>query len=293
LSARIAKSDQPRRSAARDKLAPPAKYYRSGQLSDKAASPFKSQAKPPKAARRKVLFGLADIIVVTALVVGLAYSLLVKPDPEILANSSAYHPSSVYKQAAIKQFQLLKNRNKVSLDETGIVQSLERQFPEIAGASVELPLFGETPILHLDIAPPSFFLASAGKSYIVDQQGKVVAQSASLPEIKNLTEVIDQSGFTVIIGSQTLSASDVNFINTVAAEVNYAKIPIASLTLPSLAQEMDLRTTDCGYYVKFFLGGDPLLQSGQFLAARYNFDQSGSQPSQYLDVRVPGKIYYK
>jgi len=41
------------------------------------------------------------------------------------------------------------------------------------------------------------------------------------------------------------------------------------------------------------MGGDALVQTGQFLAARKEFDISKKQPPEYLDVRVSGKIFYK
>ena len=284
---------KPRVPLARGKKAPATKYYRSGSISDKS-SPFETaQQKMPKPVVRKLLFGAADTLVLIALIFGLIYSLLVRPDPQISTTSTAYQQISVYRQAAIKQFQILKNRNKITLDEQGIIKSLQAQFPEIASASVELPLFSESPIVHLNIAAPTFFMSSGGNLYIVDSQGYVVAKAGSLPAIKNLAHLSDQSGFKIHLGQQAMSSANVAFINTLVAETNRAKVPISSLTLPALAQELDLRTSDRGYFVKFFLGGDVLQQAGQFLAARHNFDQTGSQPTQYLDVRVPGKIYYK
>ena len=283
-----------RRSPARGSSAPATKYYRSGSISDKS-SPFESKKIKPKNNRpgRKLLFGFMDILVVLMLFLGLVYSMIVRPDPQISASSSVYRLPSIYRQAVIKQFQILKNRNKITLDDQAIIKSLQAQFPEIAGASVELPLFGETPIVHLSIATPSFFLSSGSNLYIVDAQGYVVDKTINLAGIKNLPTLSDQSGYKIGVGKQAMSTANVSFINTVVAEAKRAKVPISSLTLPALAQELDLRTSDRGYYVKFFLGGDVLQQTGQFLAARHNFDQSGNNPSGYLDVRVPGKIYYK
>lgn len=293
MSRRPFAKEQPRRSPAREKTAPTTKYYRAGSISDKS-SPFESKKlKPKSGVRRKLLFGVADILVLLVLMFGLVYSLIVRPDPHISASSSVYHPASTYRQAIIKQFQILKNRNKITLDDQGVVRALQAQFPEIATASVELPLFGEAPIVHLNIAAPSFFLSSGSNLYVVDDQGYVVGKSTSLPDIKGLLTLSDQSGFAAKVGQQAMSSANVAFINTVVAEAKRSSVPISSLTLPALAQEFDLRTSDRGYYVKFFLGGDVLQQSGQFLAARHNFDQTNAQPSQYLDVRVPGKIYYK
>jgi hypothetical protein len=63
--------------------------------------------------------------------------------------------------------------------------------------------------------------------------------------------------------------------------------------LPSTAEELDIHTPDRPYYVKFYLAGDALLQTGQYLASRHQFDTTNSQPAEYLDVRIPGKIFYK
>jgi len=90
-----------------------------------------------------------------------------------------------------------------------------------------------------------------------------------------------------------VSASSAKFINTVIAQSKRANVPIVSFVLPNTAQEVDLRTSDKPYYVKFYLGGDALIQTGQFLAARHQFDATNSQPSEYLDVRVAGKIFYR
>jgi hypothetical protein len=226
-------------------------------------------------------------------VFGVGYSLIVRPDPQISTTSTVYHPASTYRRAIIKQFQILKNRNKITLDDQSIVKSLQSQFPEIVSASVELPIFGEAPIVHLNIAAPSFFLNSGGNLYIIDSQGFVIDKSIDLPSIKDLLTLSDQSGFVVKVGQVAMGSADVAFIDTLAAQAKHASVPISSMTLPPRAQELDIRTSDRGYYVKFFLGGDVLQQTGQFLAARHNFDQSGNQPSEYLDVRVPGKIYYK
>jgi hypothetical protein len=70
-------------------------------------------------------------------------------------------------------------------------------------------------------------------------------------------------------------------------------VTITSLSLPSKPSELDLRTKDRPYFVKFYMGGDALTQAGQFLAARAQFDRQNHQPADYLDVRVAGKIFYK
>lgn len=262
-------------------------YYRSSSASSR--SPF--ERTPQK--RRRFWAKLIDLVVIIAVLAVAVYSLILNSKPRLIVSSQTYRSATVYQKAATGAFKDFKNRNKITLDEKAVITSLKKQFPEIATASVNVSLFSQTPTLRLSIASPDFNLNSRGSSYIVDSQGVVVAKSVDLPQIKNLLPLSDESNFDAKVGSQVLSASDVNFINSVIAQVKRAKVPVASLILPPRALEIDMRTADRGYFVKFFLGGDSLTQAGQFLAARHQFDQTNNQPSEYLDVRVPGKIYYR
>lgn len=270
----------------------PFNYYRSGSPRT-STSPFVKKTPKTTDRARKFLIRALDILIIIIILFGLVYSLLVKASPRIILNDSTYHSIAEYRTAATKFFGAFKNHNKITLDEQGVVAALQKQFPEIANASVELPLFSQTPIVHLVIAKPSFFLTSRGTDYVINSQGVATSEAKNAPQIKNLTTLIDQSGFTTVVGKQVLSAENVGFIKSVLQQAVRAKVPIKALILPARAQELDLQTTDHGYFVKFYLGGDANLQSGQFLAARHRFDKTRQQPSQYLDVRVPGKIFYK
>lgn len=265
-------------------------YYRS-ETSRSSPSPFKK--KPPKKNHRKLFFGLADVALIILLAFGLAYSLIVNPRPIIKADDSSYHSAKEYESVAAKGLDALKNRNKITFDSQSVISDMQKKFPEISSGSVELPFFSQTPTIRLHIDKPSFRLTSGGENYIVDSGGVVVAKASDLTNIKGLYDVIDQSGFVAAIGKQVLSSSETGFIDTVIAECKRAKVPISSLTLPASPQEMDLRANGQPYFVKFYLGGDALSQTGQFLAARAQFAKNGGSPSQYLDVRVSGKIFYK
>jgi hypothetical protein len=265
-------------------------YYRAGGETN-TASPFKK--KPPKKSARKLIFGFLDIILVVVLVFGLGYSLLVKPEPKLSVNDESFHPLSTYQAATTGQLSQLKYRNKITFNEQSLAAALEAKFPEINNINLELPIFSEVPKIHLNVARPSFQLNSRGVNYIINNSGTAVAKSAALPRLNNLVTINDESNFYVNPGYKVLSAQSVSFINNLIAQCRHANVPISVLTLPNQPEELDLRTSDQPYYVKFYLGGDPIIQSGQFLSSRAHFLSSGSPPSQYLDVRINGKIFYK
>ena len=269
-------------------------YYRSAPAP--ARSPF---VRKPQPRARRLLARTLDFLVIVIILAGIAYNLLVRSEPKIALNSTALHSTETYRQAVVSALKGLKNRNKLTFDKKGLTTELKQQFPEISNVTVELPLFGQVPSIRLSIAKPSLVLKGAegtigaAERLIVDAKGTLIGSQQNFPSVKDLPLITDETGFVANIGQPILSLSDVSFILNVLAQAEKAKVPIASLTLPKLAQELDLRTSDRNYFVKLYLGGDALLQAGQFLAARAQFDKQNSQPSQYLDVRVPGKIYFK
>ncbi len=211
----------------------------------------------------------------------------------MIINSNAYHPGAVYETAANNAFKTLRNRTKLSLDEHGITTTLKKQFPEIDTIKIEVPLVSQIPTLRISIAAPTFNFSSDNNLYVVGSNGVVAGLSSQLAGASKLPSVIDQSGFGAAPGKQVMGTEVIAFINTVLAQCQHAGVKVQSLTLPAAAQELDLRAENQPYFVKFYLGGDVLLQAGQYLAAKHKFDAENSQPQQYLDVRVIGKVFYK
>jgi hypothetical protein len=265
-------------------------YYSSAKDSA-APSPFRKRQ--PKTDKRAIIFNIADLILLAILLIGLVYSLLLRPAPQVKVDNSPYHSSAAYQSEIAPLFKGFKNSNKLTFDEASVVNAIQRKFPEVHNARIELPFFSEKPVVWLDISAPAFMLVNDRSSLLIDDQGTAVAKSADFPNIKNQITVQDQTGLNVSVGQQVLSSYGVALIGIVITQAKQAHVPIASLSLPPRAQELDLKTSDQPYFVKFYLGGDALSQTGQFLAARHQFAKNGQTPSQYLDVRVPGKIFYK
>lgn len=266
-------------------------YYRGAQPNVRAKSPF--QKKTPTTPKSKRLTKFIDFIVIVALGAILIYSLIIRDQPRILSNSWAYHSSSVYEDFALKQMTAIKDRTKLTFDEQSLVVAIKIQFPEVTSASVELPILGQKATIRLNIAKPAFVYSTNNVGYILNSDGVLTGTQAALPTITGLPTLIDQSNLPATLGSRVISSDSVEFIEQILAQSKKAKVPVANVVLPAVAQEAQLRTTDKPYFVKFYFGNDVLIQIGQFLAARHQFEQSGSGPTEYLDVRVPGKIFFK
>lgn len=276
----------------------PGPRYYGGSPQAPPRSPFKKRPalkKPPtlKKSAKRLARRLFNATALMALSVGLIYCLTLKPRPKMVVSSSAYHPAIVYETAADKAFGTLRNRTKLTLDERGVINILKKQFPEIDAVKIEVPIISQIITLRLSIAAPTFNFTANNNLYVVGSNGVITGLSSQLAGTSKLPSVIDQSGFTAEPGKQVLGTQAIAFINTVLVQCQRAGVRVLSLTLPATAQELDLRAENQPYFVKFYLGGDVLNQVGQYLAARHKFDSENSQPGQYLDVRVAGKIFYK
>jgi hypothetical protein len=285
-------SDNQRRRPQERKRPPTSNYYRSGAGPAGQASPFEAKLNAVSPLKR-IWLKTIDILMILVLIFLVFHSLILRSNAKIIVNNTNFSSISNYRDVTNGYLRAVKNNNKLTFDDKGLINTLKTDFPEIDTASVELPVFSQRPVVRIAISPPSFFLKSADKTYILDAAGKAVAYNYQYPRITGLPVIVDQSGFTVSRGKQVLSQHDISFIKDLQAHCEANSIKIKSLVLPASPEEADLYTEDQPYFVKFHLAGDPDIQTGQFLAARHNFAQNNVQPSQYLDVRVSGKIFYK
>ncbi|MBX4199745.1 hypothetical protein KW789_02530 [Candidatus Saccharibacteria bacterium] len=273
---------------------PMSTYYRSGAKSGAAGqgSPFEKKVKKPSKLG-KYFARAIDILLILSLSVGLIYSLIVSPSATVQVSDTTYHSFDNYSDSAKHYLKAFKNRNKISFDEASIAKSYKQDYPEIDNVSVELPVFGEKPIINIRIAKPSFFLNSGGQIYLIDSNGKAIGYAKSFKVSSNLPTLSDKSNYPISIGKAVISTSDVRFTKSLLAESARVGVKLKDLTLPNVPAELDVTPAGKPYIVKFYLLGDARTQIGQFLAAMHEFDKTGKQPTQYLDVRVSGKIFYK
>lgn len=286
------KNQPTRRSRARDSQYITRYINRSKPKSNVAQQPVQLKSSGRRV-RRLSLGQIRRYIFYLAMLYLVIHSLIIQPDPQVTVSSTSFHSLATYEQALKHEYQNLLNRNKITMSKKSIESKMRKQFPEIVKITFDVSVLSQTPRVDITIGGPSLVLNSGLESYVINSGGVAVSKAASLPSASKLPVLVDQTKFEVSIGKQVLAAKEVDFIITILSQCARAQVPVASLTLPPLAQELDLRTSDRGYFVKYYLGGDPVIQTGQFLAARHDFDAKNQQPSTYLDVRVTGKVYYK
>ncbi len=210
--------------------------------------------------------------------------------------------SGVYARKASELFDATAaNRNKLTVDSSQIAAQLKREFPELQDVSVLLPLFGDQPTIYIRPAEPALMLSAGSGTFVIDENGRAVAEAAtgssSSMTTLRIPLVTDQSGIQVKAGSQVLPRSSTVFIRTVVAQLKAQKIGIKSLVLPAVASELDVYVLDAPYFVKYNMhdanAQTAALQAGTYAATLKHLAKQGIVPTQYIDVRLEGRAYYK
>lgn len=245
-------------------------------------------------------FGL--IILLSAALVCLIYIMTLSTNPEVVpvtdvAAGNLIHTPATYQAAAGKLLaSSLLNRNKLTIDTNRVSQQLQNEFPELSSVSVTLPLLAHRPVIYIQTSSPAIILNGVSGAYVLGDSGRVLAAAPSAAAFAklNLPVITDQSGLRLALGRQALTAANVSFAETVVAQLAARQVKVAQMTLPAAASELDVHLAGQPYFVKFNLqSGDARQQAGTFLATQSRLASQHITPSQYIDVRVDGRAYYK
>ncbi len=139
---------------------------------------------------------------------------------------------------------------------------------------------------------PSLIWKSANKSYQLDIDGTVIAEVAG--EGSKLPVVLDGTNLPVKVGERVVGARFVEFCTgLVQAMVGQTGLGITGMRIPDTTTEVYV-TTSKGYVVKFDTTRsvqDALASLNRVLAELARLKKP--PPSEYIDLRIAGKAYYK
>ncbi len=186
------------------------------------------------------------------------------------------------------------NHNKLTVNVNNIAKVLESKYPTIVSVKANVPLVGNSLNIDITTSSPRLFLSTTYNAGLVDGQGRVVSIDNINKASSGLIIVNYPISVKLAIGDNILTPSIVNFINDVTYELKLKKITVNYFEVLPGANELDAYITNTKYYVKFDLqSNNPLLQIGTYLAVIHNLSLHNQSPSQYIDVRIPGRAYYK
>jgi hypothetical protein len=285
------------------------------------ASPYayysrqKTMANEPERARRQPLprskkeiaqffgqrFGLILVVIASLALLISSVQVSMRPRLVIVNDTAVYrlHPDSTYEANITQTLRgSWTNTNKITINTAGIARNLKTDYPEVADASVTLSIIGQRPIVYIQLTKPSLLMvATDGSASVLDETGRVLTPASQVSNLDsfNLPTVTDQSGLNTESGHLALSGSSVQFISAVLLQLKAAGVSYSRLVLPPSSQELDIYIQGQPNFVKFNMHdpGTAREQAGEYLATANYLKGKGIVPASYIDVRLPGRTYYK
>ncbi len=246
-------------------------------------------------------FGL--IIVTIVALVCLVNTLRLNSDAKIeslngTASGYLLHSKQEYETSAEELLgKSALNGNKLTVNTAKFEAEMKERYPELFSVQVALPLAGHRPTVYIRIAEPSFVLVgSSSQSFVIDENGVALIPTVNVLNLSDLKLPVikDESGLVLEQGKTILSSSSVSFISIILAQLEANNVPVSRLVLPATASELDAFITGKPYYVKFNLQSkNPTQEVGSYIATAKQLQKQGTNPGEYIDVRVEGRAYYK
>lgn len=276
-------------------------YYSNGARKENSAKQRLGlqTAKPKAGSSNKWWQHIPSVLAGLVILISLGYVLTLNSNPKIIqpadSGSIFLQDINTYKNAAHKLFnQSFLNKNKITVNVSGVTAQLQNQFPELENVSITLPLIGHSPIVYINPSSPAIVLNAQNGSYVLNDKGIAIIPAYRVKNLSdlNLPTIDDKSNISVILGQGTLSTQDISFIKKVFNQLNAQKVTVGSIVLPSSAEELDIKVKGKPYFIKMNMLGDAREEVGAYLAANANLQKQNKQIS-YYDVRVEGRVYYK
>lgn len=274
-------------------------YYAARQPSDTPRRQLPGQARPVRA--KGINWRLVpSLVALVAVIVSLGYSLTLSTYPRLdyvtAESTDLLQPEAVYQRALQGWLsKSLFDQNKVTINTKELEKRLTDTYPELASASITVPLLNRRPILGIKPAQPVMILLSDGERYLLDNNGRVLLSlsGANSGSAKDLPLVQDDSGLDIKVGQTALPGNEVSFIKEVFRQITGKGKQIEMARLPTEPSELHIKLIGQNYFVKFDTRGEGLQQAGTYLAADEELGAKGVTPAEYIDVRVEEKAFYK
>lgn len=243
---------------------------------------------------------LPSYFALVAILLAAGHACLLDTKPKIIMQQTAgsVHRDPKTYQDGIQDIwnKSILNRTKITVSTKDIKKDIEGQFAELSDVQIELPLLGKRPTVRIVPGRPGLELITGNGAFYVDAEGMVMARTTDLKknQLEQLTVIHDESGVRAETGKNILPATQIKFLQKLADYLKAEQIAVVSITLPkTAANQADVRLEGQSYFIKFSLESDPRQAVGTYLAAKTKLDDEGTRPAEYMDVRVPEKVFYK
>lgn len=248
--------------------------------------------------KTKLLSQIPVILALMVVALSILYSLTLSTVPKVVVldtGSKAFlQPLSTYQNQGEEQINSsIFNQLKLTINTSKIAGNIKNNHPELSGVTVVVPLISRQPIIEIQPAIAAFISVTPHGRYVVSDNG-VAFYKLKNNQSYQYQLIIDNRSVGYNLGVQVLSQDETSFITGVIGQFNSKNIKIQTLVLSQTPYELDITPVGAGYYIKFNLLGNSRLEAGAYFASLKLMKTTNRPlPSQYFDVRVDGRVFYK
>lgn len=186
----------------------------------------------------------------------------------------------------VEILQNLNNRNIISLNISNVEAEISEKFPEVKGLTITRGLPSTLKIAFQE-REPRLVWQSGGRSFLVDSSGAIYKETdvaINLPIVKDNNNIPVQNGKTVA------SENFINFVIELSTNFNQTTgFKITQFEVNETIFQVEV-LTDQGWKVIF----DTTRKASEQLADLMTFlKDHKSEVTQYIDLRVEGRVYFK
>lgn len=225
-----------------------------------------------------------------AIVVGLLFQLTVNisiqtPDPRSSRHAAKYIKAlnEYYAARPIERFRFFLDSNSVEkffLQKAPEVKSIRVEGDSLASSSVKL-MFRQ----------PVAQWSSGGKLYFVDDRGVTFEQNYfDTPGV----EVRDESGVPTKEGQEVINRQFLSFLGQAVSLFSQHKLQVSEVVLPvNTVRQVWFKIEGRPYAIKMTVDKSAQAQVTQAITTMQHLDARGLSVSEYIDVRVDRRSFYK
>lgn len=184
----------------------------------------------------------------------------------------------------------LAGKNWLFLDTNSLKGRLQKTFTGQEAIMVEKQ-FPNKLIVKTDEQKSAIVWKTGSKKYIVSINGRVMSELQG-DNNTGLAVLTDGSSLPVDVGNKILSRDFVNFAIKVGDYVKAKSLGPEQIYITETTKELLVKTT-AGYEIKFNTEETPDAQLRSLQATLDLLVSQNKQATQYIDLRVPGRAFYK
>ncbi len=184
----------------------------------------------------------------------------------------------------------LAGKNWLFLDASSLKGRLQKTFTGQEAIVVEKQ-FPNKLIVKTDEQKAAIIWKTGSKKYIVSINGRVMSEFLG-ENSSDLSTLTDGSSLPVDIGNKILSRDFVSFAIKVGDYIKAKSLGPEQIYITETTKEL-LVKTNAGYEIKFNTEETPDSQLRSLQATLDLLASQKKQATQYIDLRVPGRAFYK